>query len=44
MFEKRHRITLLFTAHKAYDRQYVEGVGEIFLFQYNSIRVFFYLL
>ena len=28
MFEKRHRITLLFNANKAYDRQVVEGVGE----------------
>ncbi|NDJ55810.1 XylR family transcriptional regulator [Enterobacteriaceae bacterium 4M9] len=28
MFEKRHRITLLFNANKAYDRQLVEGVGE----------------
>ncbi len=27
MFEKRHRITLLFNANKAYDRQVVEGVG-----------------
>ncbi|XNM66348.1 hypothetical protein ACLK2E_19480 [Escherichia coli] len=25
---KRHRITLLFNANKAYDRQVVEGVGE----------------
>jgi LacI family transcriptional regulator len=25
MFEKRHRITLLFNANKAYDRQVVEG-------------------
>ncbi len=28
MFDKRHRITLLFNANKAYDRQVVEGVGE----------------
>ncbi len=28
MFTKRHRITLLFNANKAYDRQVVEGVGE----------------
>ncbi|MCR3962317.1 MULTISPECIES: D-xylose utilization transcriptional activator XylR [Aeromonas] len=28
MFEKRHRITLLFNANKAYDRQIIEGVGE----------------
>ena len=28
MFAKRHRITLLFNANKAYDRQVVEGVGE----------------
>ena len=28
MFEKRHRITLLFNSNKAYDRQVVEGVGE----------------
>ncbi len=28
MFEKRYRITLLFNANKAYDRQVVEGVGE----------------
>ena len=28
MFYKRHRITLLFNANKAYDRQVVEGVGE----------------
>ena len=28
MFEKRHRVTLLFNANKAYDRQVVEGVGE----------------
>ena len=28
MFEKRHRITLLFNANKAYDRQVVEGVGH----------------
>jgi LacI family transcriptional regulator len=28
MVEKRHRITLLFNANKAYDRQVVEGVGE----------------
>lgn len=28
MFEKRHRITLLFNANKAYDRQVIEGVGE----------------
>lgn len=28
MFEKRHRITLLFNANKAYDRRVVEGVGE----------------
>lgn len=28
MFEKRHRITLLFNANKVYDRQVVEGVGE----------------
>ena len=27
MFTKRHRITLLFNANKAYDRQVVEGVG-----------------
>ncbi|HFI7920249.1 TPA: XylR family transcriptional regulator, partial [Escherichia coli] len=26
MFTKRHRITLLFNANKAYDRQVVEGV------------------
>ncbi|EBP8511889.1 XylR family transcriptional regulator, partial [Salmonella enterica] len=26
MFDKRHRITLLFNANKAYDRQVVEGV------------------
>ncbi len=25
MFTKRHRITLLFNANKAYDRQVVEG-------------------
>ncbi|MGT8854300.1 XylR family transcriptional regulator, partial [Salmonella enterica subsp. enterica serovar Paratyphi A] len=25
MFDKRHRITLLFNANKAYDRQVVEG-------------------
>lgn len=30
MFTKRHRITLLFNANKAYDRQVVEGVGENF--------------
>ncbi len=30
MFTKRHRITLLFNANKAYDRQVVEGVGGIF--------------
>ncbi|HDO1358896.1 TPA: XylR family transcriptional regulator [Aeromonas veronii] len=28
MFDKRHRITLLFNANKAYDRQVIEGVGE----------------
>ncbi|MFD1801029.1 D-xylose utilization transcriptional activator XylR [Mixta tenebrionis] len=28
MFEKRFRISLLFNANKAYDRQVVEGVGE----------------
>ncbi|NEX77144.1 D-xylose utilization transcriptional activator XylR [Aeromonas rivipollensis] len=28
MLEKRHRITLLFNANKAYDRQIIEGVGE----------------
>ena len=28
MFDKRHRISLLFNAIKAYDRQVVEGVGE----------------
>ncbi|MBW7984259.1 D-xylose utilization transcriptional activator XylR [Enterobacillus tribolii] len=28
MFDKRYRITLLFNANKAYDRQVVEGVGE----------------
>ena len=28
MFAKRYRITLLFNANKAYDRQVVEGVGE----------------
>ena len=28
MFTKRHRVTLLFNANKAYDRQVVEGVGE----------------
>ncbi|AFJ45251.1 DNA-binding transcriptional activator [Shimwellia blattae DSM 4481 = NBRC 105725] len=28
MHEKRHRITLLFNANKAYDRQVIEGVGE----------------
>ena len=27
MFDKRHRITLLFNANKAYDRQVVEGVN-----------------
>lgn len=27
MFDKRHRITLLFNANKAYDRQVVEGGG-----------------
>ncbi|EBP8590952.1 XylR family transcriptional regulator, partial [Salmonella enterica] len=27
MFDKRHRITLLFNANKAYDRQVVEGVA-----------------
>ena len=31
MFTKRHRITLLFNANKAYDRQVVEGVGEYLL-------------
>ena len=30
MFTKRHRITLLFNANKAYDRQVVEGVGDIY--------------
>lgn len=30
MFDKRHRITLLFNANKAYDRQVVEGGGGIF--------------
>ncbi len=30
MFTKRHRITLLFNANKAYDRQVVEGVGNIY--------------
>ena len=30
MFDKRHRITLLFNANKAYDRQVVEGVGEYY--------------
>lgn len=29
MLYKRHRITLLFNANKAYDRQVVEGVGSI---------------
>ncbi len=29
MFTKRHRITLLFNANKAYDRQVVEGVRGI---------------
>ncbi len=29
MFEKRHRITLLFNANKAYDRQVVEGLVNI---------------
>lgn len=28
MIERRHRITLLFNANKAYDRQIIEGVGE----------------
>jgi LacI family transcriptional regulator len=28
MFGKRHRVTLLFNANKAFDRQVVEGVGE----------------
>jgi len=28
MITRRHRITLLFNANKAYDRQVVEGVGE----------------
>lgn len=28
MFDKPHRITLLFNANKAYDRQVIEGVGE----------------
>lgn len=30
MFDKRHRITLLFNANKAYDRQVVEGVVNIY--------------
>lgn len=40
MFEKRHRITLLFNANKAYDRQVVEGVGEYLQATQSSWDIF----
>lgn len=40
MATKRHRITLLFNANKAYDRQVVEGVGEFLQASHNFWDIF----